>query len=35
MGEFSVTPLVAIAVPGNVYAGNYVSTVAVAIISGP
>jgi hypothetical protein len=35
MGAFSVTPLVAIAVPGNAYAGDYVSTVAVAVISGP
>jgi hypothetical protein len=35
MGAFSVTPTVAIAIPGNAYAGDYVSTVAVAIISGP
>lgn len=35
MGTFSVTPMVAVSVPGNAYAGNYVSTVAVAVISGP
>jgi hypothetical protein len=35
MGVFSVTPMVAVSVPGNAYAGNYVSTLAVAIVSGP
>jgi hypothetical protein len=35
MGVFSVTPAVAVSVPGNTFAGTYVSTLAVAVISGP
>jgi hypothetical protein len=35
MGVFSLTPTVAVSIPGNAYAGTYVSTLAVAIISGP
>jgi hypothetical protein len=35
MGIFLVVPTVAVSIPGNAYAGNYVSTVAVALISGP
>lgn len=35
MGVFAVVPTVAVSVPGNAYAGNYVSTVAVAVVSGP
>jgi len=35
MGTFSVTPMVAVSVPGNAFSGDYVSTVAVAIVSGP
>jgi hypothetical protein len=35
MGVFSVMPTVSVSVPGNAYAGFYVSTVAVAIVSGP
>ena len=35
MGMFLVTPTVSVSIPGNAYAGNYVSTVAVALVSGP
>jgi WxL domain surface cell wall-binding len=35
MGMFSVVPTVAVSIPGNAYAGNYVGAVAVALISGP
>jgi hypothetical protein len=35
MGVFSVTPTVAVSIPGNTFAGTYVSTLAVAVVSGP
>lgn len=35
MGVFSVTPTVAVSIPGDTFAGTYVSTLAVAIVSGP
>lgn len=35
MGRFTVTPSVSVAVPGNVFAGTYNSTVTVAVASGP
>jgi hypothetical protein len=35
MGVFSVTPTVAVSIPGTTFAGTYVSTFAVALISGP
>ena len=35
LGQFSVTPTVSVTIPGNARAGNYVSDLAVAIVSGP
>jgi hypothetical protein len=35
MGKFTLTPTVAVAVPANVYAGEYTSTLTVAGVSGP
>jgi WxL domain surface cell wall-binding len=35
MGRFTVTPTIAVAVPGNAFAGTYTSTVTVAAVSGP
>jgi hypothetical protein len=35
MGAFAVVPTVAVSVPGNAYAGDYLSTIAVAVVSGP
>ncbi len=35
MGRFTITPTINVAIPGNSYAGNYSSTVTVAIVSGP
>jgi len=35
MGRFTVTPTIAVSIPGNSYAGSYTSTVTVAAVSGP
>lgn len=35
LGKVEVTPTVRVAVPGNAYAGSYVSTVTLAIVTGP
>lgn len=35
MGKVDVTPTVAVAIPGNSYAGTYTSTVTLAAVSGP
>jgi hypothetical protein len=35
MGRFTVTPTIAVSIPGNAYAGTYSSTVTVAAVSGP
>jgi hypothetical protein len=35
LGKFNVTPSVAVAIPGNAYAGTYTSTVTLAAVSGP
>jgi len=35
MGKVDVTTTVAVAIPGNAYAGTYTSTVTVAAVSGP
>lgn len=35
MGDFTVTPTIAVAVPANTYAGNYSSTVTITIASAP
>jgi hypothetical protein len=35
MGSFTITPTVAVSVPGNAYAGTYSSTLTVAAIAGP
>jgi hypothetical protein len=35
MGRFTVTPSIAVSIPGNSYAGSYNSTVTVALVSGP
>jgi hypothetical protein len=35
MGSFTVTPTIAVSVPGNAYAGSYASTVTVAVAAGP
>ena len=35
MGSFSITPTITVSIPANTFIGNYVSTVSVAIVSGP
>lgn len=35
LGKFTITPTVAIAIPGNIYAGIYTSTVTIALSIGP
>ena len=35
MGQFTVTPTVAVSVPANTYAGTYTSTLTLAAVSGP
>jgi hypothetical protein len=35
MGRFTLTPTIAVSIPGNAYAGSYTSTVTVAAVSGP
>lgn len=35
LGEFTVTPTVAVSIPANTYAGTYTSTVTLASVSGP
>jgi hypothetical protein len=35
MGAFTLTPTVALAIPANVYAGSYTSTLTVASVAGP
>jgi hypothetical protein len=35
IGTFTITPTVAVGVPGNAYAGSYTSTLTIAIVSGP
>ena len=35
MGEFTLTPTVAVSVPANTYAGTYTSTITLASVSGP
>jgi len=35
LGRFTVTPTIAIGIPGNAYAGDYTSVVTVAAVSGP
>lgn len=35
LGKFTITPTVTIAIPGNTYAGTYISTVTIALSAGP
>jgi putative surface cell wall-binding protein len=35
MGRFTVTPTIAVSIPGNSYAGSYASTVTFAVATGP
>jgi hypothetical protein len=35
LGKFTITPTVTIAIPGNTYAGTYMSTVTIALSIGP
>ena len=35
MGKVNVTPTLDVAIPGNAYAGTYLSTVTLAAVSGP
>ena len=35
MGEIDLTPTVSVALPANIYAGTYSSTITLAIVSGP
>jgi hypothetical protein len=35
LGKVNVTPSVAVAIPGNAFAGTYTSTVTLAAVSGP
>lgn len=35
MGEFTNTPTVSVALPANIYAGTYTSTLTLAAVSGP
>ncbi len=35
MGTFTVTPTINVQVPSNTYAGNYTSTITLAVVSGP
>jgi WxL domain surface cell wall-binding len=35
LGKFTITPTVTIAIPGNTYAGTYISTVTIALSIGP
>jgi WxL domain surface cell wall-binding len=35
LGKIDVTPTIAVAIPGNAYAGTYTSTVTLAAVSGP
>ncbi len=35
MGSFTITPTIAVSVPGNSYAGTYSSTLTVAAVAGP
>ena len=35
LGRFTITPTIAVSIPGNAYAGSYSSTITVAAVSGP
>jgi len=35
MGDFTVTPTFAVALPANTYAGNYSSTITLSLVTGP
>ena len=35
LGKVDVTPSIDVTVPGNTYAGTYLSTVTLAAVSGP
>jgi hypothetical protein len=35
LGKIDVTPTIAVAIPGNAYAGTYTSTVTLAVTTGP
>jgi hypothetical protein len=35
LGRFTITPTIAVSIPGNAYSGSYASTLTVAAVSGP
>ncbi|MEI8105446.1 MAG: WxL domain-containing protein [Actinomycetes bacterium] len=35
LGSFTITPTIAVSIPGNTYAGSYSSTLTVAAVAGP
>lgn len=35
LGKFTITPIVTLSIPGNTYAGTYISTVTIALNIGP
>lgn len=35
MGSFTITPTISVSIPASTFAGNYSSTVSVAVVSGP